>query len=374
MKAFIATQKSKEGEAWFESWQETDWDEYTRWVSVNVLSTLTQRGLLNVVTKMRERYPMPYHVPGLEFRTRIAWRESLNTPSIYALSSMRPQRDADAEKWATVNLQTLVLPYSEGMIGRISGVMGAGKTNLSLVLAGLWLDRWPTHEIVTNIPTEIRRIPEPDRYEERIHYADTLSRTLAWGIDLAERRRRWIWVFDELANAGWLKSTATSNVSKDMATFVRNIRKIGGNMIVIDQLASGFPSIVQEFADFGAVYECYKPVGIVKATVHLENGHRWSKRAVNFPKSVIPFETYNQSALRIDFRIPDLLRRVNDAGRNRKDQLRAMREFLQDINVPLSEPTETAKEEAIPEYLNPAARLSLLADEESSEDPSDSNT
>ena len=369
VKMFVADLKSREGEDWFRSWPEIDWDELKRWVAANVLNPQRRMGLFHVIQRWSPVAVAPSRVPGLEYQILDAWRESLSSGSVVALASMRPKRDVDMESWVTVDKDVLIWPYGrdEGGIGKILGTMGSGKTNTAMVIAQRWLDKWPTHEVVTNIPIRERRIQEPGAYEGRIVYANQLSRVLAFAVGFAEQRHSWLWLFDELAGAGWLRDSASSNVAKDLAVLIRYLRKMDGNLIVIEQRARGIPSILAEFSESesGATYHCYKPRGILEATIKTAGHERpWHKRAKDFPKAHVAFETWDVTAMSIDFRVPDLLAAMAAAGPGRRSQLSAMRRFLEklDMPVPIASPPDTPE---VPASMSIADMMSRLADGES---------
>jgi len=81
VKMFVADLKSREGEDWFRSWPEIDWEELKRWVAANVLNPQRRMGLFHVIQRWSPAAAAPSRVPGLEYQILDAWRD----PEIAAL-------------------------------------------------------------------------------------------------------------------------------------------------------------------------------------------------------------------------------------------------------------------------------------------------
>jgi len=169
--------------------------------------------------------------------------------------------------------------FREGQFGWISGIPGTGKTVTGLKIIEQWMGMG--NVALSNIRIEDRVPSESFRY---VRDAREMFLAIADSMD-----RPWLMVLDEAALSGWYRGDATRRKDKDLDKFARIIRKLGGNLILIEQREASVPTIVQEFAS--SRYYCHRVGGGV-VTVDLRGPYRyWRAKIQDLPNTIFRFRT-----------------------------------------------------------------------------------
>jgi hypothetical protein len=99
----------------------------------------------------------------------------------------------------------------------------------------------------------------------------------------------WMFVWDEIYQSGYSTVSAPTSKAKGIDGFVRSVRKLGGNMIVIEQIESKVPTTIQEEAT--SRYFCHR-VGGGSVTVDLRGPYRYFKAKFDdFPPPQAEFKS-----------------------------------------------------------------------------------
>ena len=228
----------------------------------------------------------PHQIDALESRIRADISDSFQTierpGGITAVGSMVFDRARGEMTWKVLEDGPHILAsnFKEGQLGWISGNLGTGKTATGCSIMEQWIDMG--NRALSNIKTatEDSYTYVRDAQAMLLEIADILDSPLP---------DYWLMIFDELYVSGWSKAEASTRKNKDLDGVARVIRKLGGNLIVIDQREASVPTTIQELAS--SRYYCHRVGGGV-LTVDLRGPYRHFKMKIeDFPLTNLEFES-----------------------------------------------------------------------------------
>lgn len=227
----------------------------------------------------------PCQIKRLESRLRADLSDSIQTieltGGLTGVSSMNPEVRGELT-WTVLEDGPHILAsnFREGQFGWVSGRLGTGKTATGVSIMEQAMDLGI--RCLSNIKTDAKDSYTYvlDAWEMLAEVANILDDPLP---------DPWLFAYDELYQSGWSTPNASTFKSKSIDGFVRSIRKLGGNMLLIEQLESKVPTTIQELAT--SRFMCHK-VGGGKVTVDLRGPYRYFKATFeDFPLTTLSFKS-----------------------------------------------------------------------------------
>lgn len=264
----------------------------------NVVDERKKMLLLRGVEHFQEAgCPAPWMIQGLLTLLRAAIPDSFHTidkvGGFTGAASLVFVPYNNVPVWDFYNPNILIRNFSEGGFGRISGRPGTGKTNLACVILEEWVKAAPGLNMGF---TNIRQTKETPR----IHFVSN-AKELFLAISRLEPAERWLFVLDE-GGLVWAKQDVSTRRAKDLEKFCRVIRKMHGNMILVDQRDEAIPTTIQQWST--SIFFCWEP-GLL--TIDLRAPVGFQAKVRGFPKTGLPFDTYDIGYFAINVSIPDIL-------------------------------------------------------------------
>jgi len=242
-------------------------------------------------------------------------------------------------RWRPWFGQRLVANFGRAAFGTIQGPPQTGKTNTGLYMGEQFAAKDPQKNVViSNI--SVRNPPSWYRHADML---TGLFRAIVgrgpqdrpeggfnpkWDPGLADRKMRWLWIFDE-AGVAWKKKKASSNVSMILETVAKHLGKNDGNILFIEQTREGVPTIIEGFAR-----NRYR--AIAPGVIRIDQGDRedwrtenWHDTVRNFPKTSLSYDPDDRAPFLIDLDVDAL----NASLAGASNQVAGIRRYLDRIEV-----------------------------------------
>jgi len=235
---------------------------------------------------------------------------------ISGLGSMVFMPEEGYRSWNIYNPSILTANYqTEGNFGRIHGNLGSGKTNVLCVV----LERWATeenHVALGNIRLE--------KADERYRFVRTAKEFFETVVELPEKTR-WLFGLDDSSLYYGKMDQATRRV-KDLDKFMLAVRKLKGSIVFVVHLDTAVPNVLMQFSR--NIIHCpeQKVVSIELRGPNL----KFRDTVSGFPKSTLPFDTWDIATFPINLDIQALLQAISGADDSRAN----LREFLKTGEAP----------------------------------------
>ena len=299
-------------------------------ITVGVWQEEKQEAFLTMIDTAEKRSiseigpPSPYlAIKDIEMRLRLAVATSFHVVDhaggVTGLGSMVFSPNDGNRTWRIYNPSILTANYqTEGNFGRISGVPGSGKTNTACIIAEVWANE-PGHVSIGNI-----KMTKPD--ERFIFTKDAKSFLMA--IATLPQDTKWLFTLDE-AGLIYAKPDQATRRVKDLDKFMRVVRKLKGSINLIEQREDAVPTLIQEFAK--NLFYCER-----KGVVSIEmRGPELAFRDTvkDFPKTSLPFDTYDIAYFPINVDIQKLLGAISGSD----EPMRSLAQFLEIQEAPIKE-------------------------------------
>lgn len=264
----------------------------------NIVDERKKMQLLRGVKHFQEEgCPAPWLIRGLLTELRAAIPDSFHTidkvGGYTGASSLVFQPYQFMPTWEDFNPRLVVRNFGEGGFGRISGRPGTGKTNLACVIMEQWVKAAPGINLAFSNIRQTKPTPG-------IHYVRD-ARDLFTQISNLTGIERWLFILDE-GGLVWAKMDVSTRRAKDLEKFCRVVRKMHGNLIIVDQRDDAIPTTIQQWST--SIFYCHEP-GIV--TVDLKKPHEFLMKIRKMPRTELPFDTYDIGYFAINISIPDIL-------------------------------------------------------------------
>jgi len=283
----MGTERMRDALDFLERWPQLTWEDVCDMVTVGIVNPDEKRLLFRAIEVMRERgVAAPRYAIGLEGRVRAGISDSFQhtekTGGLTAVASMVFNRHRGEMTWRVMQdgPHILAANFREGQFGWISGRLGTGKTDTACSIMEQWIDLG--FVALSNIKTHV---DGPYAYVQ-----DAKAMLLEIARILEDPMPDyWLMVFDELFISGWSTAQASTSKDKELDGFARTIRKLGGNLLVVEQLEKKVPTTIQELAT--SRYFCHRVGGGV-VTVDLRGPYRhFNAKFEDFPKTNLEYET-----------------------------------------------------------------------------------
>lgn len=321
---FLGTERMIQAQELLERFDQLSFQDVVSIIMSGVWDQREKSLLLKAIQEaQRQGVKAPWQITGLLTRLQAGVPDSFHmadrTGGLTGAASMVFDRHDGGMQWQVLEDGPHILAsnFREGQTGWISGNLGTGKTATGASILEQWIDMG--HRGISNIRTD-----QKDSYayvqdvrEMLLEVANVLDDPIP---------EYWMMIFDELYGSGWSTAQASTSKDKQLDGFVRCIRKLDGNLIVIDQLGHKVPTTIQELAT--SRYFCHRVGGGI-LTVDLRGPYRYFNAKIeNFPLPQVHFETkafaFFPTTEIIDFE--DLYQALTKANPN--EYPRAIRKFL----------------------------------------------
>lgn len=292
-------------------------DDVVKIVDSGVMDPQKKKALfIQLRTAMQRGLVSPANIPNLEWHIREEVGRSfqmVDKMGISALGSMVFDWNDGIDSWAIYNPNIIVANFGEGQFGRISGIPETGKTNLGCVMIEEWTKKG--HTAISNILLEREDVSS-------YVYVKTIKEFL---LALTKISGRWLFVLDE-GGLVYGRQDQTTRRVKDLDKLMRILRKLHGNMVLVEQRTESVPAIIQEFAM--NLYYTHAP-GIVN--IDLRGPRlRVNVKVRDFPRTGLPFDTYDVAY----FDMKGLnLQEVFEVITGKKDRKRALLKYLEEESM-----------------------------------------
>jgi|SRR5437667_1970270 len=285
--AFLGTERMIQAQDLLERFQQLNFQDVISIIMSGVWDQRQKLLLLEMINEARRiGIKAPWQITGLLTRLQAGIPDSFHmadrTGGLTGAASMVFDRHNGGMQWQVLEDGPHILAsnFREGQMGWISGNLGTGKTATGVSILEQWIDMG--NRGLSNIKTSEKESYDyvQDVREMLLQIASILDDPIP---------EYWLMVFDELYGSGWSTAQASTSKDKQLDGFVRCIRKLGGNLIVIDQLDKKVPTTIQELAS--SRYFCHRVGGGV-LTVDLRGPYRYFQAKIEkFPLPSIDFET-----------------------------------------------------------------------------------
>jgi len=304
-----AAERMRDGLSWFRRWESLSWDDVEEFVTAAVRNPSDQLLLFGFVRREKMAgVPSPAGSPTLKDKLRRCFRQSFETDALSAMGAIQvPHEGNGGFSWKVFERDPLTANLTEGQFVRISGPPGGGKTNLGCVMIHRWMGRG--FRAITNIRNIEGAVYAPD------------IRSLLRGV-IAARKENIAWTFwlDEPRIAGYIRQRTMTTRSQDLDKVVTAVRKLGGNMVLIEQMPEAVPALIVAWAR--SLFYCHEP-GYV--SIDLRGPTLvWRQDVRDFPATTLTFDTRDFAAFRVDLDVDAMFQEIAGA----KDQLTAMLEYV----------------------------------------------
>lgn len=270
-------------------------------ITTGVWDREDQRNLLDLIEQARaDGLTIPFQIENLSKELRAAVSHSFHIADrvggVSGVGSMVFQRNRGLPPWRLYNPECLVENFTDGVFGRVSGKPRKGKTNLACVL----IENRGDLTILSNI----RQTESTDAWT----FVKS-SKGLFQAIVSLPEGRRWLFILDEPAIAGYSKADASTRRAKDLDKLSRVIGKLRGNLLLLEQRPAAVPTTIQEFATVFVF--CHDKRGVVSFDFKGPE-LRASFTVQSFPKTVLPYDTRDIAFFNTkDIDLPALLEAVS---------------------------------------------------------------
>lgn len=304
-----AAERMQDGLRWFRRWQSLSWSDIEEFVTAAVRDEADQALLFSYIRdRLEEGSPCPAAVPELKDKLRRCFRHSFETDALSAMGAIQvPWEGNGGLSWRVFQTDPLTANLTEGQFARISGPPGGGKTNLACVMIERWLARG-------NIPiTNIRDL-------EGSSYTPDIRSFLRAVVAARQAEIPWTLWLDEPRLAGYTRKEWMTRRSRDLDRVVTAVRKLGGNMVLIEQLPEAVPALIVAWAQ--SMFFCHSPG---RVSIDLRGPElTWRQEVYDFPRTSLGFDTRDFAAFRIDLDIDAMFQEI--AGK--RDQLQAVLDYI----------------------------------------------
>jgi len=283
--AFLGTERMIQAQDLLERFQQLNFQDVISIIMSGVWDQRQKLLLLEMINEARRiGIKAPWQITGLLTRLQAGIPDSFHmadrTGGLTGAASMVFDRHNGGMQWQVLEDGPHILAsnFREGQMGWISGNLGTGKTATGVSILEQWIDMG--NRGLSNIKTSEKGSYDyvQDVREMLLQIASILDDPIP---------EYWLMVFDELYGSGWSTAQASTSKDKQLDGFVRCIRKLGGNLIVIDQLDKKVPTTIQELSS--SRFFCYKP-GVF--TIDLRGPYRYFQAKIeNFPLPSIEFDS-----------------------------------------------------------------------------------
>lgn len=301
------------------------WQDAYDFVTVAIWNERDQEAFFNMLrASQKGGAPSPaLGIKDLDLKLRVSMAQSFHVVDhaggITGLGSMVFVPNDGYRTWRIYNPSILTANYqTEGNFGRISGVPGTGKTNTGCVISEQWASE-PNHFAIGNI----RMKPDVERF---LFTKDAKSFLMT--IATLPKDAKWLFTLDE-AGLIYAKPDQATRRVKDLDKFMRVVRKLKGSINLIEQREDAVPTLIQEFAK--NIFYC-ESKGIVSIEMRGPN-LAFRDTVKDFPKTTLPFDTYDIAYFPINVDIQKLLASISGA----EEPMKALAQFLEIQDAPVKQ-------------------------------------
>lgn len=278
---FESTRRRLQFYGLMDRFEELPFEDVVKIVDSGVLNPEKKKALfLQIRTAMSKGATSPAEIPNIEWHIREEVGRSfqlVDKMGISALGSMVFDWNDGIDHWRIYNPDIIVANFKEGGFGRIAGLPGMGKTNLGCVMIEEWTKKGSGYTAISNIL--------PEKGHKSYVYVESAKDFLT---ALTHIKGRWLFILDE-GGLVYGRQDQTTRRVKDLDKLMRIVRKLHGNMVLVEQRIESVPALIQEFAQ--NLYYAHAP-GIV--TIDLRGPHlRAMVKVREFPRTQLPFDTYD---------------------------------------------------------------------------------
>jgi len=328
-----AAKRRREARAWMRRWSVVTWQDFKEFTEVYV-SPNGGESAFDEFMEIAQQEPgrgarFPSMVTDLEhmLRREIA-RTFRSLDNLSFVGSLDVGSDEDLPMYGHYNPTMLTGALREGAFVQVTGLPRQGKTGFACKLMEEWCKEEPTGHLITNIEFD----PEPPRYHHVLGARDLF---LAFA-DCLEGDVPFVWALDDAALAGTQRMDTVTSRAKRIGLVWRDVGKMKGRVIYVEQLAAAVPTIIETFSRMVVV--CESPGVVSIETYDAQQRRKWGIHVQGFPKTGLAYDTRQRALFAADdINIQKLLDMISAFPQ--KDQTKAIREFLR------TDMTPTPKEE-----------------------------
>ncbi len=229
-----------------------------------------------------------------------------------------PKKDEGYESYYLYHPDLLVSnfnPDGSAGFGVVSGTLGTGKTNIGCLL----LEKWDEKGDLLSIGNIMMRRKPPIRYA----YCSRISQVLKATAEATLAGRPWLFV-DDKAGLTWMKAEAMRKRNRQQDKLARIVRKLGGNMVLVEQRYDSVPTIIQEFQT-----NRYHATSKKRVVMTLEGPKvRLTRKLKDLPLSKLPYDSNAIAWLAFDVDIEALFEFITDTEGGSQEQARRIGKYL----------------------------------------------
>jgi hypothetical protein len=311
--AKVAAERMSEFLNLMDRFETLTWRDIYNIVTVGVWEVKEKDRLFAMLIKAGREGRRPQDIENLESALRIAVSASFHIAEriggFAGIGSMVFNPTKTFDDWQIYNPKLLIRNFSEGSFGRMSGILGKGKTNGACVIMEEWHNSG--NLCVSNIAKK-KSTP--------IYTFSNTARSLLETIAGFKRKQPWIFVYDEGGASGYSNKDAMTLKAKYLEQFFRVIRHLYGNVLYVDQRQMSAPAVILELSTshFHAV-----EIGVLH--LELSSPFKFSRTVNNFPKTSIPYDDHNPAIFEMNVNITKLLMAMS----GEQNPYQAMLDFLE---------------------------------------------
>ncbi len=306
-----AEQRMREGLAWFRRFESHSWEDVEEFVTAAIRGEGEQQILFAFIQdEIRAGVPCPAASPDLKTRLRVHFRQGFHTDPLSDMGAIVVPNEGQRDlSWKVFETDPLMANFTEGQFGRVSGPPGMGKTTLACVQIERWIRRG--FLAFTNIRIK----------DSGIVFTPDVRSLLRAAVNARRLGLPWTFWLDEARIVGYIRKNAITSRSKQLDQIVTGVRKLGGNMVLIEQLPEAVPALIVAWAR--NTYYCHAP-GVVSIDLRGPD-LKWRQDIRDFPNTVLEFDTRDFAPFRTDdLNVDSMFQAI--AGE--PDQLQAVLDYM----------------------------------------------